>query len=56
VARCWDLAAEMDARSAHPATLHPASGHPATATRLTERLAQARALAARSAHTGLVAA
>ena len=56
VARSWELAGEVDARGSHPATLHPAAGHPIAATRLTERLALARELAARSARTGLVAA
>ena len=49
-------AALLDARAAHPASMHPAAGRPTEASRLTERLALARELAARSARTGLVAA
>jgi Ser/Thr protein kinase RdoA (MazF antagonist) len=56
IARAWESAAMLDARSGHPATLHPAAGHPSAATRLTERLSAARELAARSARPGLVAA
>lgn len=56
VAQAWELAVGLDARAGHPATMHPSSGHAAEATRLTERLAQARELAARSARPGLVAA
>ncbi|GAA3694258.1 hypothetical protein GCM10022204_07590 [Microlunatus aurantiacus] len=56
VARAWSLADDVDARSGHPASLHPAAGHWSEASRLTERLALARELAARSARGGLVAA
>jgi len=54
--RAWELAAALDARAGHPATMHPAAGHPVEASRLTERLRLARELAARSARPGLVAA
>ncbi len=54
--RSWDQAALLDARACHPASMHPAAGRPAEATRLSERLASARELAARSARTGLLAA
>lgn len=56
VARAWESAAALDARAGHPASMHPAVGQAAEASRLTERLAQARELAARSARPGLVAA
>ncbi len=56
VARAWSLAEAVDARSAHAASLHPAAGQAAAAARLTERLALARELAARSARRGPVAA
>lgn len=56
VVRAWSSAADLDARSGHPASLHPAAGHWREAGRLTERLLQARELAARSARFGTVAA
>jgi hypothetical protein len=56
VSRAWEQAADLDARTAPPASLHPAAGRPAEATSLTERLVLARELAARSARTGLAAA
>jgi len=56
VTRAWEDAVALDARAAHPASMHPAAGQPDAAARLTERLAQARELAARSARPGLVAA
>ncbi len=56
VARAWDAAVAQDARASHPASMHPAVGLPTEATRLSERLAAARELAARSARPGLVAA
>ena len=56
VARAWSSAADLDARSGHPASLHPAAGHWTEAGRLTERLVLARELAARSARFGPVAA
>ena len=56
VARAWEQAAVLDARTAHAASMHPAAGRPTEATRLTERLALARELAARSARAGLAAA
>ena len=56
VARAWEQAALLDARTAHPASMHPAAGRPDEATLLTERLGLARELAARCARTGLAAA
>lgn len=56
VARAWEAAASLDARSSHPATMHPAAGHVIEVTRLIDRLATARELATRSARPGLVAA
>jgi hypothetical protein len=56
VARAWHAAEALDARGSHPATMHPAAGNPVEATRLTDRLALARELAARSVRPGLVAA
>ena len=56
VARAWEQAAVLDARTAHPASMHPAAGRPTEASGLIERLGLARELAARSARTGLAAA
>ena len=56
VARAWEQAAALDARTACSASMHPAAGRPTEASRLTERLGLARELAARSARTGLAAA
>lgn len=56
VARAWEAAAALDARVSHPASMHPAAGNAAEVSRITERMAQARQLAARSARPGLVAA
>jgi hypothetical protein len=56
VARAWNAAVALDARGSHPASMHPAARNPVEATRLTERLALARELAARSVRPGLVAA
>jgi hypothetical protein len=54
VARAWQDAELLDARVAH--SMHPAAAQPDAASRITERLAQARELAVRSARPGLVAA
>ncbi len=56
VARSWEQAEALDARTDHPASMHPAAARPIEATRLGERLRSARELAARSARTGLAAA
>ena len=56
LARAWALAERLDAATPHPLTLHPSVADPARASRLTERLAHARGLAARSARPGLLAA
>ncbi|MET1006785.1 MAG: hypothetical protein ABWX96_14650 [Propionibacteriaceae bacterium] len=56
VARAWDQAEALDARTALSVSMHPAAGRPTEASRLTERLGLARELAARSARTGLAAA
>ena len=32
VARAWDAAAALDARTAHPASMHPAAGRPTEAS------------------------
>ena len=56
VGRAWQVAAALDQRATHPATMHPAAGYAGEATRLTRQLALARDLAERSARPGLVAA
>lgn len=56
VARAWEDAVTLDARASHPVSMHPAAAQPDAATRVTERLRQARELAGRSARPGLVAA